>query len=245
MNEQNQLAVQEPSVASMLSGMLSNIQQSQITPASVEVLKGMMDLYERNEDRQAKKDFSVALAAMQAETGTIQAMTAVKNRDGTERYRYAKFEHIMEKARPIMSKHGFSHSFDTKSGEGTLTAIFKLTHKSGHSETNQFTVRVGKGQGTNDMQDDMGSKSYAKRGAVCDGLGIIISHDTDGDDPRGLGGLITKEQADDLRKRVKETGADEHRFLIFANAETYEDIHQSKLGALDEHLTKKAKTVKP
>lgn len=232
------LTPQEPSVALMLQGMLSGIQQGDITPQSVEVLKGMMDLYERNESRQAKKDFADALAALQAETGQIQAQTVVLNRDGTQRYKYAKLEHIMAKAQPLLAKHGFAHSFDTLSADGTLTAIFKLTHRSGHSESNQFTTRVSKGQGTNEAQDDMGAKSYAKRGAVCDGLGIVISSD---DDARNLGNgqKISQEDAALLRERVEAIGANKTVFLQFAHAASFEEIKQIRHEELCEMLSRK------
>lgn len=242
MNSETQLTTPEPSVALMLQGALANIQSGAITPEHVDVLGKMMDLYERNEARQAKKDFAVALAEMQAETGTIQAMSIVANRDGSERYRFAKFETIMEKAKPMMAKHGFSHSFDTIAGDGKLTAIFKLTHKGGHSESNQFTVRTSKGQGTNDAQDDMGTKSYAKRGAVCDGLGIVISHDADGaDDASNLGAPITQEQADTLRELCDETKSDRKKFLDYAGAATFEEIASSRYEDLTAVLMRKRK----
>lgn len=237
----NELAVQEPSVASMLQGMLSGIQQSQITPESVEVLKGMMDLYERNEKRQAEKDFAAALTDLQGETIRVQATKQVDVKNGVPRYVFAAYEDIMAVVQPILTKHGFSITFDTEVGDQRLTSICTLTHKSGHSRSNKFAVRYGKPPGSSDAQGDMSTKSYAKRGALCDALNISIEHD---DDARSEGGFITAEQAADLRRRVKLTGADEVKFLDFAKAKTYEEIRDSRFGELDDFLARKAKAVK-
>lgn len=236
MNEQNQLAVQEPSVAAMLSGMLSNIQQSQITPASVEVLKGMMDLYERNERRQAERDFAAALTALQGETIRVQATKEVDVKNGVPRYVFAAYEDIMAVVQPMLTKHGFSITFDTEVGDQRLTSICNLTHSAGHSRSNKFAVRYGKPPGSSDAQGDMSTKSYAKRGALCDALNISIEHD---DDARAEGGFITQEQADELRRLAKATNTSEVKFLAHAQAETFEQIRDGRFADLAEVLRRR------
>lgn len=223
--------------------LIKGVLDTGITEGNVSVIERLVALKERDELRQAKKDFAQALASLQAETGLIQAMSPVLNRDGTLRYKYAKFEHIMAKVQPLLAKYGFSHSFDTNWSEGKITAIFKLTHRSGHSESNQCSSAVAKGQGTNSAQDDMGAKSYAKRGAVCDGLGIVISHDEDGRD-LGSGRTISAEDAAILRERVETIGANKTAFLQFAKAETFEDIDESRIAELTAMLDRKEAAAK-
>lgn len=236
MNQELALAHREPSPSQLLAGII----EKGVTAENVQVMKELIQMQREIRQDQAKQEFSEALAALQAETGLIQAMTPVNKKDGSLLYKYAKLEQIMAKVQPLLAKHGFSHSFDTVTGdEKTITAIFKLTHRSGHTVQNQYQSRVSKGLMTNEAQDDMGAKSYAKRGALCDGLGIVICSDNDA---QGLGDHISAEDAAILRERVEECGADKFKFLKLAGADSFEAIPQGKLEILDAAL--KAKEAK-
>jgi hypothetical protein len=240
MSDTQQLTVvpsQEPSLGSVLQAVLDG----GITEGNIATVRAICELKERMQAREAQMEFSAALAALQAATGTIVAQSIVKNKDGTVRYKYAKIEQIMQQARPHLIANGFSHSFDTVlESEGRITAIFKLTHKSGHSDSNRCTVRTSRGQGTNDSQDDMGVRTYAKRGALCDGLGIVISQDNDGaDDHRMLGEMVDQDTADELRQGVKDSGRNEEAFLIYAGGvKCFEQISVSRVPDLREFLAK-------
>lgn len=238
MSTDSQLATTEqPSVALMLQGALSSIQRGEVTTQHVEVLDRMMGLYERNEKRQAEKDFAEALTALQGETIRVVATKKVDEKpDGSCRYKFAPYEEIMAAVQPMLSRHGFSITFDTEVGSDRLTSICTLMHKSGHTRQNKFAVRYGKPPGSSDAQGDMSTKSYAKRGALCDALNIAIDHD---DDARAMGSPISAEAAEQLRKRVKACGANEAAFLKFAGAAHFEAIHESRMDDLLEMLERK------
>ncbi len=227
---------EEPSIACMLQAMV----EKGITSDSVQAFSQLCALKERMEAKQAEREFAQALVNLQGETIRVPATKKVDVKsDGTCRYKFAAYEEIMALVQPMLSTHGFSITFDTEVGEQRLTSVCTLTHKSGHSRVNRFAVRYGKPPGSSEAQGDMSTKSYAKRGALCDALNISIEHDTDGDDARSLGGPITKAQAEDLRARVKATAADQAKFLAFADAATFEEIDSSKLPQLDEVLRKR------
>lgn len=237
------LTTPEPSVALMLQNALNSIQSGEITGQHVEVLSRMMDLYERNEKREAEKAFASALVDLQGETIRVQATKAVDEKaDGSCRYRFAPYEEIMAIAQPMLTRHGFSITFDTEEGDSRLTSTCTLTHKGGHSRANKFAVRYGKPPGSSDAQGDMSTKSYAKRGALCDALNIIIDHD---DDARMIGTPIGKALAEDLKARVQACGADEESFLKFAGAAHYEAIPDDRYEALDAMLTRKERGQAP
>lgn len=236
-NESQLATTPEPSVALMLQNALTSIQSGQVTGQHVEVLSKMMDLYERNEKRVAEKDFAAALVDLQGETIRVQATKAVdKKPDGSCRYRFAPYEEIMATVQPMLTRHGFSITFDTDEGESRLTSVCTLTHKSGHSRANKFAVRYGKPPGSSDAQGDMSTKSYAKRGALCDALNITIDHD---DDARMIGKPIGKALGEELESRLKDCGGDRERFLAFAGAANFESIEDSRWTSLDAWLTKK------
>lgn len=230
----------EPSVAQILSAAVSG----GVTPDNVEVVERMMALMERNEARQAEKDFAGALADLQAETCRVSATRAVDQRpDGSCRYRFAPYEEIMAAVQPMLSRHGFSISFDTETGDQRLTSVCTLTHRGGHSRQNRFAVRYGKPPGSSDAQGDMSTKSYAKRGALCDALNIVIDHDDDGRND-GSPEPITANEAADLRAKCEEVGADKAKFLAFADAKSFEEIQADKLDMLLNELERKRKEKK-
>ncbi len=226
----------EQSVGQMLSGALYAITHGEITPEHVEVLGKMTDLYERHEKRQAEKDFAAALTELQGETIRVQATKAVDVKNGVPRYTFAPYEEIMRTVQPMLTRHGFSVTFDTKIDGDRLYSVCTLTHKAGHSRSNQFAVRFGKPPGSSDAQGDMSTKSYAKRGALCDALNISIDHD---DDARMIGKPIGKALAEDLETRVMRVGSDVTAFLKYAGAERFEDISDDRYPVLDELLKRK------
>ncbi len=234
----------EPSVALMLHGLLESVQKGETTPQTVEVLKGMMDLYERNEARRAEKEFAVAFNQLMSEMPFISATKPVPNKDGTTRYKYAPLDEIEPKVRPVALRNGFSYSFaEGKSDAGTVSKILTIQHKGGHYRSNMFTVRRSTPPNANDSQADGNTHSYAKRGAFCDGFGIVVEHD---DDARMIGKPIGKALADDLEERVKACGADEEAFLKYAGAKNYAEISDERWPMLDELLKRKeaAKTAR-
>jgi hypothetical protein len=240
----------EPSVGVMLSGVLMAIQSGAVTPEHVEVASKMMDLYERNEKRQAEKDFSAALTELQGETIRVQATKAVDVKNGVPRYTFAPYEEIMRTVQPMLTRHGFSVTFDTKIDGDRLYSVCTLTHKAGHSRSNQFAVRFTTPPGASAPQGDMSTKNYAKRGAFCDAVNISIDHD---DDARVIGKPIGKAIAEDLLNRVKLTGSDMVAFLKFAGVtlppkaeienydpiEFFEQISDERFDSLDEILKRK------
>lgn len=230
---------EEPSVALMLQGIIDK----GITAESVAVMGQLVALKERMDAKQAEKDFVADFVALKQAMPPICAVKAVPNKDGTTRYNFAPLEEIDRVLRPVALKHGFTYSFteEPSARVGTITKVCIVQHRSGHSARHPFSVRIGSGPpSATESQADGAAHSYAKRGALCDAFGIVISHD---DDARGLGGCITDAQANELRRMVKETKSDESAFLIFAGADTFEAIDSSQLDRLVEKLEKKlAKT---
>ncbi len=236
----------EPSVALMLQKVIDG----GITADNVSALESLVGLYDRMQAKNAEREFAAALIDLQGETSSVQATKAVDQKpDGTVRYRFAPYEEIMRTVKPILTRHGFSITFDTESNGDRLASICTLMHKSGHARQNRFAVRYGKPPGSSDAQGDMSTKSYAKRGALCDCLNIVVEHD---DDARMLGQSIGQALAEDLRARVLGVGSNEDVFLKYAGvhiepgiAPTFDDyakISDERWSALDELLKRKEAT---
>lgn len=229
-----------------ISDMLRAIMDKGVSADNVLAFGELVKVYERMEDRKlertAEMAFNQAFVRMQAEIPKVQATKAVLDKHGGVKYKIADFEDIDAQARPILQRHGFTVSFsEGDSQQGKITKICWLRHVGGWKQSNPYTVRIGSGPpGATESQADGSAHSYAKRGALCDALNIIIGHQDE--DARAEGGSITCEQAASLRKRVRESASNEPAFLKFAGAATFEEIPAAKYSILDENLRRKEKT---
>jgi len=226
-------ARREPAVADMLQAVI----EKGVTAENINAVKEIVALYERMEDRKSARSASQALREMQAEAKQIVAMQAVPGRNNEVRYRYAKYEQIMQQAQPLLTKYGFSVRFSQRLEADRETVSCILTHDDGHAFTNEFTVRIGSGPpGATSTQADSSAGTVAQREAFCDALNIVRRQD---DDARMIGNKVTQEQSDELERRVAETNSDRIAFLKLAGSETFKDIAATKYEILDALLAKK------
>ena len=152
----------------------------------------------------------------------------------SDRYTYMKYEDIMEVLTPLLNAHGFTVTFSTKAEEARLTQFCTVTHRNGHSRTNQYTVRLSnKTPGLNECQQDGLAGTYAKRYAVCNAFNITVETDTDGrENVANEGEFIAADKVQYLKEQVREVGFNERTFLRLAGSETYEQITEGKYPVL-------------
>lgn len=202
--------------------LLSRVIDQGVTSDKIDTLERLIALREREEARQAEKDFAKAFVELQAAMGPVKAMKPVPNDNGSIRYLYAPFEDIMEQVKPLLLKHGFTLTFSSAVDETRITQFCTLQHVSGHKRTNQFAARIGNGPPKSSAaQGDGAASTYAKRFALCDALCIVIEKDSDA---RIIGAPISHEQAQTLKEMLKEKNADVAKFLQFAGAQSIEEI---------------------
>lgn len=228
-----------------VAGTIKAIITSGISAENVTVVERLIALQEKQETRQAERDFNAAFVALQSEMTSVTAKKPVQGGKAGEvkytKYVYAPYEDIMEQVKPLLIKHGFTIAFSQKYDGPRIIQICTLRHTAGHSATNEFAVRIGGGPpGATESQADGSASTYAKRFALCNCLNIVIEMD---DDRRNEGGLITASQAADLQKRVKETGSSVEKFLKFANADKFESIRSARYAELDSELRKRESTI--
>lgn len=230
--------VGEPAQPSVLEIIREMVNRPGVTE-NVAALKEMVALQERMEDRNAKKAFVAALQRFQAAVKHVQVTRIVPTKVGGIKYKYAPIEDIQREIEGPQQANGFTITFSQRLGPGIVTAICRLTHISGHSESNEYTVRAGKGPHDGTERDaDVAASTVAQREALCDALNIVRDREQT-EDARNLGSKITADQADDLRRRVRDSKSDEVAFLKLAEAGNFEDIMSVKLEILDQLLSKR------
>ena len=150
--------------------------------ASVETLERLMKIRQEIKNETAKEVFNTELNQLQEEIPVIEPDCEVKNPDGSVRYRYASLRRIMEVIQPLLSKHGFSVSFETdKTEKGEVKVVCILRHILGHSEKSSFIIPMETSRYMSDIQRMGSTLTYAKRYALNSMLNITTSDDSDSD----------------------------------------------------------------
>ncbi len=139
----------------------------------------------------AKEQFDSAMASFQAECPTIKKDEAVAF--GTTKYNYASLDKIVEQVKPLLSKNGFSYTFDTKETDTGIVIYCLVKHTAGHSEKSECTIALDMSTKMNVSQKSGSAMTYGKRYAFCNAFGILTG-DKD-DDATSLNTVPDKEDA--------------------------------------------------
>ena len=187
--------------------------------ADVDQLTKLMDLHDRWEARDAKRQFDGALASFQANAPDI-----VKSRDG-HNTKYAGLAETLAAIRERMAEHGLSCSWQTDQREGMITVTCRLKHVSGHEETTGLSAAPDGSGNKNSIQAIGSTVTYLERYTLFAALGLA-SKDQDDDGRKGAGPeTISAEQKQQIIDKMREVGADTAKFLAYLQVGSLDDIH--------------------
>lgn len=160
---------------------------------SVEKLDALISAQERIKKINAETAFNEAFAKMQAGLPVVIKRGLIKV-EGNIRSKYARYEDIIEKIRPVLSEHGFSIRHSTEQKEGGLIEITGvLAHREGHSVKDVFTTKADSGGKMNDIQRIGSAISYGKRYTLSSLVGIATAGEDD--DGKATGPSRTAKEA--------------------------------------------------
>ena len=156
---------------------LAMIQQaSALENVDVAKVQALQDMFFKNQDRLASKEFMEDFAVMQ---GRLPRVAATKKNNQTDSM-YAAIEDINKIVSPVLTEHGFGVIFKTKAQTLTdVTVEATLTHKSGHCESTILTMPLDeagiKGNvNKTKIHATASAITYAKRYALCELLNISV-----------------------------------------------------------------------
>lgn len=205
----------------------------------VEKLRALTEMQERAEDRQAQRAFNRDMASAQAECQAVVRGTEVKLiKDGESKgaYKYASLDAIDEMIRPIMTKYGFSITYDRapRQGDGGgFVVAGTLRHREGHEITASFALSLDSGPGRSNAQAAGSTDSYGRKYILLGFFNIVRRNEDDDGVANGLLPLNTdaegRKKAERLRTLVTEAG-------IGTDAKTDLDKRAAVLGWFHERL---------
>lgn len=217
--------------------LIREVIKSGLNSESVGVVERLVALAERQEARQAEKDFNAAFVRLQAALPVIVAQTEIPNRG-----KYERFEDVMRQISEPLKANGFSVSFSMDFNENRIVETCHLRHISGHSQSNSFAVRTGKAD--TETQADCKAATTAKRNALLNCLNIVIRQDVFQDeenDPSLEGDRITDDKIVYLEEQIKATKFNREKFMELAGVDNLEKVTVGKYPVLLNALQMKAK----
>lgn len=209
MSEKRELAKTEKSPMALLETAI----EKGVDPAQ---LGKLIDLQERWDRSRAAERFAEAITGFQRECPVVlkQRTAKISGRGGGNySYQFADYADVMAVAGPVLSRHGIVVTFTTEL-KNDLLGVTCRVRVGTHVEETHLNLPIPQ-MSVNDAQKFGAAVSYGKRYVLCAALNIVVSDGLD-DDAHALD-RITREQADEIRRLLAETGANEEAFLDWAD----------------------------
>ncbi len=151
-------------------------------------IEKLMDLQERHEANEAKKQFNFAMSIFQSELPVIEKNGNVhyESSKGVTNYDYAKLEDISHSIKPALKESGLSYRWIQEQSEGKIKVTCIVTHVNGHIESSSLIGFPDTSGGKDPMKAMASAISYLRRYTLTGLLGIVVGGE---DDEGGEGGF--------------------------------------------------------
>lgn len=156
--------------------------------ADLDRLEKLMDLQVRWEATESRKAYVEAMAEFKSEHITIVKDKSVSF--GSTSYDHATIGNVTGTICAALSKHGFSHRWDTRQDGDAIAVTCIITHRNGHYETTTLSAGADKSGGKNSIQSIASTVTYLQRYTLLAATGLATNDQPDDDgshyDPNGL-----------------------------------------------------------
>lgn len=176
MKESLEVAVPQDSQQFNIQSLISQAIDKNV---SADVMERMLAVAKEMDRIFAKKQFDQAMASFQRVLPTIKKTKEVFDKYGKLRYKFAPLDAIVEQVKDVLGSCNLSYTIDTKVEGENVTAIVKITHVDGHSETSSFTIPIDPQSFMTNQQKFASALTYGKRYAFCNALGILTGDEDD------------------------------------------------------------------
>lgn len=151
--------------------------------ADPKIIEKLMDLHERWEAGQARKEYVAAMTAFKQEAPAVLKkndrvdFTTAKGRTA---YNYANLGSIVQEISAILGKHNLSASWMTAQEGSNVTVTCHITHGAGHRESVTLTGPIDESGNKNRIQAVGSTVTYLQRYTLLAALGLATGEDDDG-----------------------------------------------------------------
>ena len=194
--------------------MISMIERVAMDPElPIERLTALMDMRERQMEKEAEQVFNQAFAAAMAEMSDVPK----SGKNTHSKKTYSTLDDLIRTTRPVLARHGLSLNWQTaaEGGEYKVTAIVR--HAMGHSIQTTLTGARDNGKQMNALQGGGSTETYLKRYTGFSILGLSSGEEIEDD---GCGSSAQQKvdaaQYIALRDKAAEAGVDEAKICLAA-----------------------------
>ena len=201
--------------------MVSMIERVAMDPnLPIERLTALMDMRERQMNKEAEQVFNKAFAAAMAEMPDVPR-SGKNNHTGNK---YSTLDDLIRTTRPVLARHGLSLNWQTgiTGDEVGVTAIVR--HEMGHSISTHLTGPRDSGKQMNTLQGGGSTETYLKRYSGFSILGLSSGDEVDDDGQSGNAATISAEQFITLRDKAEEAGVPEDKVCLAYRAQSFEQF---------------------
>lgn len=213
----------------------------------IERLEKMLDMKNKQEDRQredqeraAKRSYFADMAACQSAMPIVSKNQANKHTKSN----YADIAAVLDAATPIYTIHGFSVNFHPGGVEHDhLIMFWTISHRDGHQESGSAKYPVDN-KGVNGTVNKTGvqglasTETYARRYLMLSLFNIATRDDNDGNAPEPESERLSEDQYRELRDLLDESGMSEAKFNL---AFGHKDPENADLHLFPANLFEEAK----
>ena len=174
----------------------------------VDRITALMDMRERQMNKEAEQAFNQAFSAAMAEMPDVPR-NGKNNHSGQK---YSTLDDLIRTARPVLARHGLSLNWQTNANgnEYSVTAIVR--HAMGHSIQTTLTGARDTGKQMNVLQGGGSTETYLKRYTGFSILGTSSGDEVEDDGRGATDPSISADQFVILRDLMEETKTDETKF---------------------------------
>ena len=238
--EDGRTSVLAPQVASGPAAVLALMAQAVERGMPVETMQSLQEMFHKEQDREAGREFADAMARFQ-ETCPAIPKTASTSKVGEQSgakfsFTYAPLDTIAATVGPHLHKHGLTYSWDTEAGDKGLTCTCTLRHRNGHSVSARFACPTDSSLSVGSQQKFGAALTYARRYSLIQVLGLTT---TGSDEEQAASSeRIGPNQEALLDALIQEVGADRPRLLkwlgVKALSELPESDYERAVNALED-----------
>jgi len=195
--------------------------------ADLEKLKGLLDLQERWEAREARKAYHIAMAEFKANPPEIGKDRTVniphKDGRGKTTYNHASLANVTDKISAELSKHGLSASWVTKQN-GAVSVTCKITHIKGHSEETTLSAPADNTGSKNIIQAICSTITYLERYTLL-ALTGLATRDMDDDGKASANvELVSEKEVNQMTDYITTLKIDMAKFLEYMKIDKIQDM---------------------
>jgi hypothetical protein len=200
-------------------------------------LTKLMDLQERWEKNEARKQYMEAVAAFKKDPPKV-VKDMLNKQYGSK---YTSLANLVNTVNETLSTFGLNARWDFHQTEKNVSVTCILAHVAGHSESVTLAGPPDTSGNKNPIQQIKSTITYLK-GATFEAITGIASREANADDDgngAGKTAAITTEQHDALLAKIEGTGADPNRFLEYFGVEELRALPSSKFAEANSLLAQK------